>query len=101
MKTAFGKCLAKIRVDFCERQTDMAKRLSVAPSFLSAIENGRKEVPLKLLLTICKEYSLDYQCRRILASSLCNSDSAIHISKGEWPERKMWAIMTILLDCYD
>jgi DNA-binding XRE family transcriptional regulator len=101
MKTAFGRHLAKMRVDFNERQADMAKRLDVAPSFLSAIENGKKTIPLNLLQTLCKSYELDYQQRRIVASNLCGLRDSIQFSTGELPCYKVFAIMTILLDCYD
>ncbi len=45
MLTEFGKAIRKIRLDKGEILKDMAKRLGISSAFLSAVENGRKNVP--------------------------------------------------------
>lgn len=59
MKTNFGKFLAKLRVDHDERLSDMAKKLKVAASFLSTVENGKKMFPARFIAEICTLYNLD------------------------------------------
>jgi len=43
--TSFGKILRKIRIDRDEVLLDMAAKLDVTASFLSAVENGKRNVP--------------------------------------------------------
>jgi len=45
MLTEFGKECRKLRIDKGEFLADMAGKLGVAASFLSAVENGKKNVP--------------------------------------------------------
>lgn len=45
MLTPFGKEIRKIRIDHDMRLSEMATKIDVSPTFLTAVENGRKEVP--------------------------------------------------------
>ena len=45
MITPIGKFLRKLRIDTGEILKDMAEKLHVSPSFLSAVENGKKKMP--------------------------------------------------------
>ena len=45
MLTSIGKFLRKLRVDHDEILKDMAEKLEVTVSFLSAVENGKKHMP--------------------------------------------------------
>ena len=45
MLTDFGKLCRKLRIDNNQVLHDMAETLGVAPSFLSSVENGKKNVP--------------------------------------------------------
>lgn len=58
MLTDFGKVCRRLRLEVNENLGDMADRLGMKPSFLSAIENGKKNVPKTLCESIKKEYSL-------------------------------------------
>ena len=43
--TEFGKAVRKARIDCGETLTSMAESLRTTPSFLSAMETGRKKIP--------------------------------------------------------
>ena len=43
--TEFGKAVRKARIDADETLASMAKQLNTTPSFLSALEMGRKKIP--------------------------------------------------------
>lgn len=73
MKTNFGKFLAKLRVDHDERLSDMAKKLKVAASFLSTVENGKKMFPARFIVELCTIYSLDDEQKLNLMDSVINS----------------------------
>jgi len=56
--TNFGKILRKIRIDHNEVLLDMANKLEVTASFLSAIENGKRNIPPAWLDLLPSIYSL-------------------------------------------
>lgn len=45
MITTFGKCLRRLRIDYDEILKDMANKLNVTSSYLSAVENGKRNIP--------------------------------------------------------
>ena len=59
MLTSFGKSLRKLRIDNDELLKDMACKLGVTVSYLSAVEIGRREVPDAWISIIAEEYNLD------------------------------------------
>ncbi len=64
MLTNFGRLCKRIRFDADEVLGDMAERLEVTSSFLSAIMHGKKNVPESLCHKIKEEYHLseaDYE----------------------------------------
>ena len=58
MLTQFGKALRKLRIDRNELLRDMAEILHVTPSYLSAIENGKRNIPEEWPDVIAEKYSL-------------------------------------------
>lgn len=58
MVTEIGKKLRKLRIDSEERILDMAKRLGKSPSFICAVELGRKSPPSGFEELIAKKYGL-------------------------------------------
>lgn len=59
MITEFGKALRKLRIEHGEVVRDMARRMGVSPSFISAVENGKKNVPDAWIKTIAELYDLN------------------------------------------
>ena len=58
MATTLGKFLWKLRVDNDEILFDMSKKLGTSPSFLSSVENGKREFPSEWKNKICNLYKL-------------------------------------------
>jgi len=58
MTTAIGKELRKLRIDRDERLLDMAGHLGKSPSFISAVEVGKKAPPAGFEELIIKIYGL-------------------------------------------
>ena len=48
MLTEFGKLLRIIRINSGDTSKDMAKKLNLSPSYLSAIESGKRNIPLDI-----------------------------------------------------
>lgn len=58
MITNFGKELRKLRIDNDELLKNMADKLGVTISYLSAVEHGKREVPDDWIDTISELYQL-------------------------------------------
>jgi Uncharacterized protein conserved in bacteria len=59
--TKFGKILRKIRIDRNEVLLDMANKLKVTASYLSAVENGKRNIPISWLDFLPAIYELPEQ----------------------------------------
>lgn len=59
--TDFGKELKKLRIDLDEKQKDMAKKIGISTSYLSAIELGKRKVTIKILNRFCNVYEIEYE----------------------------------------
>ncbi len=69
MLTNFGKLCRKLRIDNNQVLYDMASVLGVAPSFLSSVENGKKNVPEGWCKKIQDEYKLSEEGYRELVEA--------------------------------
>lgn len=59
MLTLFGKFVRKLRIDNEELLKEMADKLEVTSSYLSAVENGKRNVPQDWFNKIVKIYDLN------------------------------------------
>jgi transcriptional regulator with XRE-family HTH domain len=59
MLTRFGKFCRKLRIDKGELLKDMSIKLSVTPSYLSAVENGKRNIPKEWTNYLIRLYSLN------------------------------------------
>ncbi|MFR1590235.1 MAG: helix-turn-helix domain-containing protein [Ruminococcus sp.] len=59
MLTNFGKALRKMRIDHSEFLKDMAAKLNVTVAYLSAVENGKREVPDGWVEQLIDQYCLN------------------------------------------
>ena len=59
MVNEFGKELRKIRIDHGEILKNMADKLKMTASYLSAIECGKRNIPEELILKLKEIYKLD------------------------------------------
>ena len=77
MLTEFGIAIRKIRLDRGEILKDMADKLHVSSAFLSAVENGRKNIPEKWLDKIIEFYQLDNAEQKSLERAYINTTKSI------------------------
>lgn len=59
MLSEFGKFCRKLRIERGELLKDMAQKLQVTPSYLSAVETGKRAVPETWIKKISDEYNLN------------------------------------------
>lgn len=67
--TELGKCLRKLRIDVGETLGDMADRLGITSSYLSAIEKGKRPAPSGLVGKVAGLYSLSDEARESLEAA--------------------------------
>jgi transcriptional regulator with XRE-family HTH domain len=73
MITPFGKFCRKLRIDNDEFLKDMARKLEVTPSYLSAVEKGKRPIPSDWGQKIAGLYELSpNQVRELFAITSLN-----------------------------
>jgi transcriptional regulator with XRE-family HTH domain len=77
MLTEFGRYLRKFRIDCGELLKDMADKLGVTPSYLSAIETGKRNIPENWVEKIAGLYHLDLIEKDQLADAAANSVKSV------------------------
>ena len=80
MLTSLGRFLRKLRIDRGEILKNMAEKLEVTSSFLSAVENGKKRMPSAWNSKICELYGLDDGQKREFTKAIAETEEAIEMS---------------------
>lgn len=94
MLTEFGRYLRKIRIDCGELIRDMAARLGVTASYLSAVETGKRNIPPTWVEAIAALYRLNGQEKDALADAAANSSKVIKLNLEQMaPAQKETAIL--------
>ena len=79
MLTSLGRFLRKLRIDEGEILKDMAEKLEVTVSFLSAVENGKKHMPSSWNGKICSLYNLSKAQMEEFTIAIAETESAIEM----------------------
>lgn len=88
MITDFGKQLRVIRIKNDELMLDMAKKLKVTPSYLSAVENGKRNIPNEWPEVIGRLYKLSKMELVDLKNAAEKSKDSIQISLAKASEEQ-------------
>lgn len=70
----YGEFLKHLRINKHEMLKNMAEKLGLNSSYLSAIESGNRDIPPDLTDKICTEYGLDEGQRKELKEAELNTD---------------------------
>lgn len=91
MITSVGKFLRKLRIDNGEILADMAVKLDVTVSFLSAVENGKKKLPSSWYSEICQLYHLNEAQEELFAQAIGEAEKVydINFDGVEAPNREL------------
>ena len=81
--TEIGKFLKKLRIDNGEILLTMSQKLGVTPSFLSAVELGKKKMPYEWNLKIRSTYKLSQTQENELDEAIAISEKTIIVDIGE------------------
>jgi transcriptional regulator with XRE-family HTH domain len=83
MLTSLGKFLRKLRIDQGEILKDMAHKLNVTVSFLSAVENGKKKMPASWNSQICELYQLNERQQEEFTAAIADSEQKVELLFNE------------------
>jgi transcriptional regulator with XRE-family HTH domain len=78
--TKFGEFMRILRVKHHEVMGDVAKLLGVSTRFLSAVENGKKNVPTEWFDVIVEHYALTDEEQAELREAIENSKTQIKLN---------------------
>lgn len=100
MTTKFGKQLRIIRVEKDENIYEMAKRLGISTSYLSAIETGDRPIPADLVEKITTIYGLSSNQIETLKDAEAESATKINVdlSKVSVEQKKLIFALSRKLD---
>ena len=98
MLTEFGKLLRIIRITSGDTARDMAKKLGFSPSYLSAIESGKRNVPIDMERLLSRSYPLSQIDLEKLRTAMFSSGGAVKINLTDFAEKKQKVIMAIAQD---
>ena len=79
MLTSLGKFLRKIRIDHGEILKDMADKLGVTASYLSAVETGKKRMPSSWNNRVCSLYDLNQEQSSEFSKAIADTESKIEL----------------------
>ena len=80
MLTSLGRFLRKLRIDRGEILKDMADKLEVSSSFLSAVENGKKRMPSAWNNEIVKLYQLDPDDQITFTKAIAETEESVEMN---------------------
>ncbi len=98
MLTEFGKLLRIIRINSGDTSRDMARKLNLSPSYLSAIESGKRNIPLDIEKLLAEAYPLSQTDLSKLRSAMFNSGSTVKINLTDFAEKKQRLIFALAQD---
>lgn len=79
MKTKLGEYLTNLRIERQETLKTMAEKIGVSSAFLSAVENGHKEMPKNLEKRLGESYCLSTNQLKELSNVIFESKNTIKL----------------------
>lgn len=101
MLTLFGKICRKLRIDNGELLKEMADKLGVSSSYLSAVENGKRSVPHQWLETIAEIYSLSKSQKKELKEAYEESQLTMKMELTGYDNKEKNLIMAFAREFKD
>ena len=95
MITEFGKFLRIIRINSGDSARDMAAKLNMSPSYLSTIENGKRNIPPEMESLLIRAYDLSERDIEKLRKAIAASSESVRIDLSDLEERKRHMIFEI------
>ena len=98
INTELRKFNIKLRNKNGESLRDMATKLGVTASYLSAVEHGKKRVTEKLAEDICRIYNLSQEQREEFKAHIIKSSDTLNLSNLTDVQRQLIYLVYLKLD---
>ena len=95
MITEIGKFLRVLRAERCEVAKEMAEKLGVSPSYLSAVELGKREFPLSWEQLIINAYELNDKNKLKLQKAIKDSKTTVKLALNDIDKKKKGLILSV------
>ena len=87
--TPFGKIMRMLRIEHNETMKDIADLLGVTASFLSAVENGKRNIPSKWSAILTNHYSKDESTKLLESIDLSKTQVTFNLQGVEPFKREL------------
>lgn len=101
MLTEFGRLLRIIRINCGDSARDMAAKLNMSPSYLSTIENGKRNIPSDMEELLIKAYNLSDKDKEKLRRAMLDSSDTVKLDLTELAEKKKHVIFALTKEDLD
>lgn len=91
-----GKFLRVIRISHNESARDMAEKLQISPSYLSAIENGKRSLPENFEELVINCYDLTSDELQEFRDAVNEVQGYLKVNTGDMGEDEKYLIMNLL-----
>ena len=98
INTELRKFNIKLRNKNGESLRDMATKLGVTTSYLSAVEHGKRRVTEKLAEDICRIYNLLQEQREEFKAHIIKSSDTLNLSNLTDTQRQLMCLIYLRLD---
>ena len=88
MLTEFGKFLRILRISRNQSAKQMSDVLGVSNSYLSAVENGKRNIPPSWEEIIVREYGLDDSAKQELREAISRSSMKINVDLSNVTDKR-------------
>ncbi len=101
MLTEFGKVMRIMRINSGDSLRAMAEKLSLSAAYLSAMENGKRNIPSTLESEIVRQYGLSAEEQKELHTAIEASASTVKIDLTEMADKRKKLIRTLAKEDID
>lgn len=101
MLTEFGKVMRIIRINSGDSMRDMAAKIGMSATYLSAIETGKRNVPANMEELLFSNYKFSEKDKKKIKDAIEKSAQHVKINLTEMAEKKKKLIYSIAKDDID
>lgn len=88
MITEFGKLLRIIRINTGDSARTMAEKFGMSPSYLSTIENGKRNIPPEMEELVIRAYDLSEHDKEKLRKTIIDTTAQLKWILPRWKKRR-------------
>ena len=101
MLTEFGKVMRIIRINTGDSMRDMAAKIGMSATYLSAIETGKRNIPANMEELLFSHYNFSEKDKKKIKDSIEKSASHVKIDLTEMADKKKKLIYSISKGDFD